>query len=76
MVGDYLRQGGQYSTPIDAKENAMRPNRKGALALAVLALVMFASASAGAQTDDDRVTAGQVVDDETLKAFVEGAAAE
>ena len=54
----------------------MRPNRKGALALAVLALVMLASGAAWAQTTDDRVTAGQVVDDETLKAFVEGAAAE
>ena len=75
-VGDYLRQGGQYSMPIDAKENAMRPNRKGPLALAVLALVMLASGAAWTQTADDRVTAGQVVDDETLKAFVEGAAAE
>ena len=49
----------------------MRSNRKGPLALAVLALVMLASAAAGART-----TADQVVDDETLKAFVEGAAAE
>ena len=53
------------------KECAMRSNRKGPLALAVLALVMLASATAGART-----TADQVVDDETLKAFVEGAAAE
>ena len=49
----------------------MRPNRKGPLALAVLALVMLAGGSAGAQT-----TAAEVVDDETLQAFVQGAAAE
>ena len=54
----------------------MRPNRKGPLALAVLALVVLVSGAAWAQTTDDRVTADQVVDDETLKAFVEGAAAE
>ena len=49
----------------------MRPTRKGPLALAVLALVMLAGGSAGAQT-----TAAEVVDDETLQAFVQGAAAE
>ena len=49
----------------------MRPKRKAAPALAVAALIMLASGAAGAQT-----TADQVVDDETLKAFVEGAAAE
>ena len=54
----------------------MRLNLKAALALAVLALVMLASGAVWAQTTDDRVTADQVVDDETLKAFVEGAAAE
>ena len=37
---------------------------------------MLASGAGWAQTADDRVTAGEVVDDETLKAFVEGAAAE
>ena len=62
--------------PSNTKESAIRPNRKGPLVLAVLALVMLASGAAGAQTADDRVTADQVVDDETLKAFVEGAAAE
>ena len=54
----------------------MRPNHKGARALAVLALVMLASGAAGAQTTDDRVSADQVVDNETLRAFVEGAKAE
>ena len=49
----------------------MRPNRIGALALAVLALVMLASGAARAQT-----TADDVVDNETLRAFVEGAKAE
>ena len=49
----------------------MRLNRKGSLALAVLALVMLASGSAEART-----TAEQVKDRETLKAFVEGAKAE
>ena len=49
----------------------MRLNLKAAPALAVLALVMLASGAAGART-----TADQVVDDATLKAFVEGAAAE
>ena len=48
----------------------MRPNLKGALALAVAALVTLASGAAGA------TTAGEVVDDETLKAFVDGAAAD
>ena len=49
----------------------MRLNLKVAPALAVLALVMLASGAARAQT-----TADQVVDNETLKAFVEGAKAE
>ena len=49
----------------------MRLNLKAAPALAVLALVMLASGAAKAQT-----TADQVVDNETLKAFVEGAKAE
>ena len=49
----------------------MRLNLKIAPALAVLALVMLASGAARAQT-----TADQVVDNETLKAFVEGAKAE
>ena len=49
----------------------MRLNLKAAPALAVLALVMLASGAARAQT-----TADQVVDNETLKAFVEGAKAE
>ena len=53
------------------KGNAMRLNLKAAPALAVLALVMLASGTARAQT-----TADQVVDNETLKAFVEGAKAE
>ena len=46
----------------------MRLNLKAAPALAVLALVMLASGAAGAEP-----TAAQVRDDETLKAFVEGA---
>ena len=46
----------------------MRLNLKAAPALAVLALVMLASGAAGAEP-----TADQVMDDETLKAFVEGA---
>jgi len=55
----------------------MRPNRIGALALAVLALVMLASGAAWAQTCDDRVTAEDVKEDNNnLKAFVECAAAE
>ena len=62
--------GDQFWTPINMKENAMRPNCKGALALAVLALVMLASGAAWART-----TADQVVDDESLRAFVEGAKA-
>ena len=49
----------------------MRLNHKGALALAVLALVMSARGAA-----EDRVTAAEVVDRATLKAFVEGAKAE
>ena len=49
----------------------MRLNPKAAPALAVLALVMLVSGAAKAQT-----TADQVVDNETLKAFVEGAKAE
>ena len=49
----------------------MRLNLKAAPALAVLALVMLASGAARSQT-----TADQVVDNETLKAFVEGAKAE
>ena len=49
----------------------MRLNRKGALALAVLALVILASGAAEAKT-----TAGQVKDDATLEAFVLGAKAE
>ena len=49
----------------------MRSNLKAAPALAVLALVMLASGAARAQP-----TADQVVDNETLKAFVEGAKAE
>ncbi len=49
----------------------MRLNLKAAPFLVVLALVMLASGAAGART-----TADQVVDDATLKAFVEGAAAE
>ena len=48
----------------------MRMSRKGAPALAVLALTMLASGAARAQT-----TADQVVDNESLKAFVEGAKA-
>ena len=50
----------------------MRPNRKGALALAVLALVMLASGTAAAQATYEGVTADEVVDDETLEDFVEG----
>ena len=46
-------------------------NRKGAMALAVLALVILASGAAEAKT-----TAGQVKDDTTLEAFVLGAKAE
>ena len=49
----------------------MQLNRKGALALVVLALVMSARGIA-----EERVTAAQVVDRATLKAFVEGAKAE
>ncbi|MCY3757087.1 MAG: hypothetical protein OXG96_05140, partial [Acidobacteria bacterium] len=49
----------------------MALNRKGALALALLALVMFARGAAEAKT-----TAGEVKDDATLKAFVLGAKAE
>ena len=49
----------------------MRLNLKAAPALAVLALVMSASGAAGAAP-----TAAQVKDDETLKAFVEGAKAQ
>ena len=49
----------------------MGMNRKGALALAVLALVILASGAAEAKT-----TAGQVKDDATLEAFVLGAKAE
>ena len=49
----------------------MRLSRKGALALAVLALIILASAAAEAKT-----TAGQVKDDATLEAFVLGAKAE
>ena len=49
----------------------MRLNRKGPLALAVLALVVLASGAAEAKT-----TAGQVKDDATLEAFVLGAKAE
>ena len=48
----------------------MRPNLKAVPALAVAALVMLASGAAGART-----TADQVRDNETLKAFVEGAKA-
>ena len=48
----------------------MRPNLKAAPVLAVAALVMLANAAAGAEP-----TAAQVRDDETLKAFVEGAKA-
>ena len=50
----------------------MRPNRKRALALAVLALVMLASGTAWAQATYEGVTADEVVDDETLEDFVEG----
>ena len=50
----------------------MRPNRKGALALAVLALVMLASGAAAAQATYEGVTADEVVDNETLEDFVEG----
>ena len=49
----------------------MRLNIKAAPAFAALALFLLASGAAGART-----TAGEVVDDATLKAFVEGAAAE
>ncbi len=53
------------------KGNAMRLNLKAAPALAALALVMLASEATWAGT-----TAAQVKDDETLKAFVEGAKAQ
>ncbi|MDE2665955.1 MAG: hypothetical protein OXI69_07380, partial [Acidobacteriota bacterium] len=46
-------------------------NRKGAMVLAVMALVILASGAAEAKT-----TAGQVKDDATLEAFVLGAKAE
>jgi len=46
-------------------------NRKGAMAFAVMALVILASGAAEAKT-----TAGQVMDDATLEAFVLGAKAE
>ena len=49
----------------------MRLNRKVTAALAALALIMLTSGAAGAET-----TAAQVKDDETLKAFVEGAKAD
>ena len=49
----------------------MRPNLKAAPALAALALIMLASGAAGAAP-----TAAQVKDDETLKAFVDGAKAQ
>ena len=49
----------------------MRPNLKVAPALAALALIMLASGAAGAAP-----TAAQVKDDETLKAFVDGAKAQ
>ena len=49
----------------------MRLKLKAASALAVLALVLLASGVAGAET-----TAAQVTDDESLKAFVEGAKAD
>ena len=49
----------------------MRLNIKCAAAFAALAFFLLASGAAGART-----TAGQVVDDATLKAFVDGAAAE
>ena len=49
----------------------MRLNRKGSLALAVVALVILASGAAEA-----KITAGQVKDDATLEAFVLGAKAE
>ena len=49
----------------------MRLNRKGAMAFAVMALVILASGAAEAKT-----TAGQVMDDATLEAFVLGAKAE
>ena len=49
----------------------MRLRRKAAVALAALALVMLTSGAAGAET-----TAAQVKDDESLKAFVEGAKAQ
>ncbi len=48
----------------------MLPNLKAAAALAALALIALTGGAAGAQT-----TAAQVRDDETLKAFVEGAKA-
>ena len=50
--------------------NTLQLKRKGALALAVLALVMLASRAAEAQT-----TASQVKDDASLRAFVLGASA-
>ena len=49
----------------------MRLRRKAAMAVAALALVMLTSGAAGAET-----TAAQVKDDESLKAFVEGAKAQ
>ncbi|MXY70766.1 MAG: hypothetical protein F4Y47_19715 [Acidobacteriia bacterium] len=52
------------------QENTLPLIRKGALALAVLALVMLASRAAEAQT-----TASQVKDDASLRAFVSGASA-
>ena len=52
------------------KENAMRLNLKVVAACVVLALVLSASAAAGAEP-----TAAQVRDGDTLKAFVEGAKA-
>ena len=51
-----------------AQENTLQLKSKGALALAVLALVMLASRTAEAQT-----IASQVKDDASLKAFVLGA---
>lgn len=48
----------------------MRPNFRAARAVAVLALAALASATAAADT-----TAAQVTDNDTLKAFVEGAKA-
>ncbi|MDE0108804.1 MAG: hypothetical protein OXN96_13385 [Bryobacterales bacterium] len=53
------------------QENTLQLKSTGALALAVLALVLLASRAAEAQT-----TASQVKDDASLKAFVLGASAE